>query len=318
VVFRLVVIASRAGGRLLNERPDPVGGAAQPRRVKAAFGHGLGQPRVAQVVRPRHGQVQARGDGGDAVGDRAPVGDDDALVAPLVPQHLGEQPVVLARVHAVDLVVSAHHGPRPRLGDDSPEGAEVHFAQRPLVEVGADPHPVGLLAVDRVVLERGADVPALQAVDPRGREHPGEQRVLGEVLEVPAAERAALEVDARPEQDRDVHRTALVAEGLAHPPQQVRVPGRGGGHGRGKAGGRLPAQYVVWVHLQAHAVRPVGDGDGGQARGLDRRGVPRIAAAGQGRLLGDGELGRHARFPSAGLFLQREFKRIIPNEGGPH
>ena len=220
--------------------------------------------------------------------------------APLVSQHLGKQPVVLARVHAVDLVVGAHHGPRPRLGHDSLEGAEVHLPQRARVDVGADPQPVGLLAVDREVLERRADVPALQAVDPRGREDSGQQRVLGEVLEVPAAERAALEVDAGPEQDRDVHRAALVAQGLAHPPQQVRVPGRGGGDGRREAGGRLAAQQVAGVGLQAHAVRPVGDGDGGEADGLDRRGVPCVTAAGQGRLLGDGELERHGQVPFGG------------------
>ena len=34
VVFRLVVIASRAGGRLLNERPDPVGGGTPVLLVK--------------------------------------------------------------------------------------------------------------------------------------------------------------------------------------------------------------------------------------------------------------------------------------------
>ncbi len=238
-MLRLVIAARRPGGRLLDERADPAGGPREQFRGEAAGRDGLRQFRVARVVRPRHGQVEARGDGGDAVGDRAPVGEDSAVEAPLVPQHLGQQPVVLAGVHAVDLVVGAHHRPRPGLGHHPPERAQVHLTERPLVDVGADPQPVGLLVVDREVLERRAHVPALQAVNPGGRQHAGEQRVLGEVLEVPAAERAALEVDARSEQDRDIHRAALVAERLAHPSQQVRVPGRGARDRRREAGGRL-------------------------------------------------------------------------------
>nr|BFE55839.1 hypothetical protein GCM10020063_003650 [Dactylosporangium thailandense] len=46
------------------------------------------------------------------------------------------------------------------------------------------------------MLQRGADAAALQARDPLGGEHAGEDRVLGEVLEVAPAERGALEVDA--------------------------------------------------------------------------------------------------------------------------
>ena len=84
----LVVAARRPGGRPLDQRAHPAGGAGEQCRVEAAVRDGLDQLRVARVVGPWHGQVKAGGDGGDPVGDRAPVGDDDAVEAPLVPQHL--------------------------------------------------------------------------------------------------------------------------------------------------------------------------------------------------------------------------------------
>ena len=302
-MLRLVVAARGAVAALATSaltRPAFRASSAASRRPSATASMRSWSP---AAVGSRHGQVEAGGDRGDPVGDRAPVGHDDALVSPLVAQQLGEQPVILAGVHAVDLVVGAHHGPRPRPRDHPVEGAQVHLTQGSLVDVCADPQPVGLLVVDREVLDRRADVPALQSVHPLGRQHAGQQRVLGEVLEVPAAQGAALEVDARAEQYRDAHGAALIAEGLPHPAQQSRVPGGGAGHGGREAGGRLPPEHVPRVRLQAHPVRPVGDGDRSHARGLDSRGVPRIVSAGEGRLLGDGELRRHSQVPSALTFF---------------
>ena len=266
--MRVRVVAARLRGR----PPCRPARATRPACARAAPGRDGRRRRPRPVpCRPLSsgpGMVRSRpaATAATPVGDRAPVGHDQALVAPFVAQHLGEQPVVLARVHAVDLVVGAHHGPRPGLGDHPLEGAQVHLAQGALVDVGADPHPVGLLVVDREVLQRRADAAALQAAHPRGGQHAGQQRVLGEVLEVAAAERAALEVDARAEQHRDVHRAALVAEGLAHPPQQLRVPGRAGSHRRREAGGRRPVSMSPRVRLQPNAVRPVGHGDRRECR----------------------------------------------------
>ena len=65
---------------------------------------------------------------------------DEPLEAPLVAQHRRQQPRVLRRVDAVDAVVRAHHRPRLRGLDDPLEAAQVDLAQRPLVDVGADPH----------------------------------------------------------------------------------------------------------------------------------------------------------------------------------
>jgi hypothetical protein len=86
--------------------------------------------------------------------------------------------VVLGRVHAVDLVVGAHDGPRLGLLHHPLERAQVELPQRALVDIRADAHPVGLLAVDREVLERRPDPLALQPAHPLDREHAGQQRVL--------------------------------------------------------------------------------------------------------------------------------------------
>jgi hypothetical protein len=58
---------------------------------------------------------------------------------------------VLRGVHAVDAVVGAHHRPRPDAGYDVLERRQVDLAQRALVDVGADPQPIGLLIVRREV-----------------------------------------------------------------------------------------------------------------------------------------------------------------------
>jgi len=84
-------------------------------------------------------------------------------------------------------VVGTHHGPRPGIGDDALERGEVDLAQCPLVDVGADPQPIGLLIVGGIVLDRRTDAPALQTLDMGGAEDARQQRVLREVLEVASA-----------------------------------------------------------------------------------------------------------------------------------
>ena len=68
------------------------------------------------------------------------------------------------------------------------KAGQVDLAQRPGVDLGVDAHPVGLLAVHREVLERGADAGALHALHVGGGEFAGEAGVFGEVLEGAAAE----------------------------------------------------------------------------------------------------------------------------------
>ena len=256
--------------------------------VELAGAHGGDDRGVADAEVGRHLEVEPGGDRRHAVVDRAPVGHHEPVEAPLVAQHLGQQPVVLGRVRAVDLVVGAHDRPRPRLLDDALEAGEVDLAQRALVDVGRDAQPVGLLVVGRVVLDRRADALALQALDERRAEHAGDERVLGEVLEVAPAQGGALDVDAGAEDDVDALRARLLADRRPDPPHELRVEGRaerarGGEAGGGQAAG--DADVVALVGLLAQAVRAVGERDGADAGAGHRRGVPEVRPEAQRSLL---------------------------------
>ncbi|CAH0326260.1 hypothetical protein SRABI128_05229 [Microbacterium sp. Bi128] len=61
--------------------------------------------------------------------------------------------------------------------------------QSPFVEHVVDGGPLGLGLVGDEVLGAGADALALDAVHVRGRQFTGEERVLGQALEVPARQR---------------------------------------------------------------------------------------------------------------------------------
>ncbi|GAB3855089.1 hypothetical protein GCM10027610_087680 [Dactylosporangium cerinum] len=271
------------GERYAYQLRNPGNGGVQCGLIQRTTADRFHEPPVAVRVGTGHGEVEAGADRLDPVGDRAPVGHDETLVAPLAAQHLGQQPVVLGGEDPVDAVVRAHDRPRFRPRDNPLERAQVDLAQRALVDVGGDPHPVGLLAVDRVVLQGRTDAAALQAVDPLDREDAGEQRVLGEVLEVAAAERAALEVDAGAEQDLDVHGSGLVTEGFADPAGERRVPGRAERDRRREARRRLAGEQLRGVGQRlAHPVRAVGEHDVGHAG--DGGAAPEAAAAGDGCL----------------------------------
>ena len=244
---------------------------------------------VVRVAR-RHFEVESGVEGGDAVVVGAPVAHDDAFEAPFVAQHIGEQPAVLRGVHAVDAVVG------PRLGglDDVLEGREVDFAQRALGDVGGYAQAVGLLVVGGKVLERGAHALGLHAGDDADGLMAGQIRVFGPVFEAAAAERVALDVDAGPEDDGHLLLDAFLGHGLAHPVDELRVPGAGQAGSRRETGGR---HGIVQIGLAgagrqrlAQAVGAVGDHVAWDAFGLDALQVPGVRAGRQGRLLLKGQV----------------------------
>lgn len=285
-------------GCLPGELGDPGGGRVQQPFVELT---GLDRcPHVGRTgcARGGHFEVQACGQRPCPVDDRAPVGDHQAVVAPLAAEYVGQQPSVLRGVHAVDPVVGAHHGPRARLGHHPAEGREVDLAQGACVDVRTDRHPVGLLVVRREVLEGGADALRLQTVHPGRAQHAAEQRILGEVLEVASAQRAALDVDARAEQHVHTVCVRLVGERAADPSGQFGVPGGGQGDGGWEAGGRgafVDAEVVgLLLGLQPQAVRAVRHAHGRDAHLRESGGVPPASAGGQRSLLAEAQPG-HCR-----------------------
>ena len=98
-------------GDQLQHRADP--GVEDLERHLAGLDGGDDRLGAAAQGR-RHLQVEPGQQRRHPVVDRAPVGHDQALEPELLAQHGGEQPGVLRRGDAVDLVVGAHHRPRLR------------------------------------------------------------------------------------------------------------------------------------------------------------------------------------------------------------
>lgn len=283
-------------GGAFDQLKDPPRGGVQVLLVEVARAHGLDQG-VVRAGR-RHLQVEAGFERGGTVGHRAPVADHQAVETPLAAEYVGQQPAVLAARDAVDTVVRTHDGGRPSRGDDVLERGQVDLAQGPLVHLGTDPKTVRLLAVDREVLERRAHAEGLHTVDPGRADAPCEERILTDVLEVPAAQGRALDVDARPQYDADLMRDRLAGDRPAHPFHQGGIPGRAEAHQRRETCGghaRPDAQGIASLGLFAQAVRAVGEHDRCDSGLRQRLGVPEVAARGQRRFLAQRQVFRSLR-----------------------
>ena len=276
----------------IDDVEDPLDGLIDDGLVQLARTDRLDDLPVVEAAGGRHLKIQAGFHTRHAVRDGAPVAHHIAFKAPLPAQHLSQQPGVFRGKDAVDAVVRAHDRPGLFLLDGGLKGGEVDFAQCALIHVGARAHAPVLLRVDREVLDAGAHVPALDAVD-QGRGHlTGQIRILREVLKVAAAEGRALDVDRRPEDDGELFVLAGIADGLAHPAEHLSVEGGCRGAGRREADrldAVVDAEVVNLLILLAQAVRAVADHAGGDAQTLYSLRVPEVGAGAE-----------------PGLFLQRE------------
>ena len=164
--------ASSDAGRAAAEDPHP---AHQPQHVThLAVDHRLvdlpgthrrGQRGSEPGRRAGHLEVEPGQRGGRSGVRPEPVGHDQPVEAPLAPQHAADQFRLLAAVDAVDLVVGGHHRPDAGLLYGVFEGDEVDFPQSPLVDLGADRHPLVLLVVAGEVLYAAGDAARLHALD---------------------------------------------------------------------------------------------------------------------------------------------------------
>ena len=110
------------------------------------------------------------------------------------------------------------------------------------------------------MLDTGPDAERLHGLDVRGRDPPGEKRVLGIALEVAAADRGALEVDDRGEHDMGALTPSLGCDEGSEPADEVAIPGGGDG-GRVRQLGRVTQSVVD----PPDADRAVRHGDAAQA-----------------------------------------------------
>ena len=122
--------------------------------------------------------------------------------------------------------------------DGDLEREQVGLAVRGRIDERVEPVAVGLVAVQREVLDRRDHALALDPGDRLAGEHAAEQRVLGQVLEVAPVARVAREVDAARQHHVEAAAARLAADHRARGARQRRVEARAQGDaGRQRGGG---------------------------------------------------------------------------------
>ena len=156
-----------------------------------------------------------------------PVGHDDAVEAPLLTQDGGQQGVALLGIFPIQQVIGRHDGPWLRLPHGNLESLEVEFPKRTLSHHIVHPLTVGLLRICSIMLDGSAHAIALHASHIGSSYLTGNQRVLGVVLEVTAAEWRTVQVHTRCQQHIHAIFQHLIADGSTHLLHQFRIPGAG-------------------------------------------------------------------------------------------
>ena len=257
-------------------------GPIDHRLVQLAGLHGAQHALVVHAAAAGHFQIQAGGNPGGPVIGGAPIRHDQPLEAPVVAEHLVQEPVVLAAIGTVEAVVRTHHRPGLRFAHRDFKPAQIQLAQGALVHNRVDGHAPVFLIVGREVLDRGAYAPGLHAANQCGGQLARQQRVFRKVLEVAAAKRVSLDVHAGPKQHSDLLGDTLVAQRLADLLQQHRVPAAGQGAGGRETGGghrAVRAHVVRLPRLLAQPVRAIGDHDARNLQPLVAGQVPEAVAA---------------------------------------
>ncbi|GJD03055.1 hypothetical protein ColKHC_11880 [Colletotrichum higginsianum] len=210
------------------------------------------------------------------VRDQAPVGDDDALEAELLPQEAGDDLLVEGEADGVVLGadgarVVRHH--LPRAGRDRRlEGDEVVVEVVAGIRLVLAVGEVGVLAVlHRTAAGEvlgdgrhavGAQLFTLEALDVLDEELAGEVGVLAPGVAQAGPPRLGGEVDLRVQRGPDADGDVLLAGDLGELPDQVRVPQGGEAEGLGPLGEDAGAEAGADVLGEAVAgVRRQGDGD---------------------------------------------------------
>ena len=126
----------------------------------------------------------------------SPVGDDDAVVAPLAFYKVAQQILVVAVVLIAVEVVGSHKAPDVSLSDGSMEGRQIDFMECALGDDDIGVVAVLLVVVEAEVLYACRHMVFLHALN-IGHHHCGaEVGVLTEILEVAPVERCAVDVHA--------------------------------------------------------------------------------------------------------------------------
>ena len=234
----------------------------------------------------RHFEIEPRFEGSDSIMRGAPIGHHKAVKAPLFAENIGEEPLVLRTERAIDGVVGAHEG-RGLCGfHDALKCFEVDLAGGALIADAVAPEAVVFRIVEGKVLDGNAHALALNALDFADAHLGSKQGIFGIVFEVPPAQRVALDVDARTEDDIDAVVHALFGDALPHLSGVFGIPARGDGRRRREGCCRLAHRDAVVspARLFAEAVRAVCHRkrrdteapDGSSVHEIDTRNEPRL------------------------------------------
>lgn len=294
------------------QRDDALRRRPHVRLRKSPPGNSAQDAVIPGVRAARHLQIETRLEGGDAIEDRQPVGDDQAVESPLLAQDVVDEMTGFAGVLTVEQVVRRHHRPGPALLHHRLESGQVDLPEGALVDHRLEPHPRGLLVVRREVLHRRSDPLRLHAAHQGGRRLACQVGVLGEVLEGPAAAGVTFDVQARTEEDADSFGSRLRAHRGADLLEERLVPGGAEAGARREARGRdglADADMVGVGGLLPHPVGSVGEGDAGSARhlvGRPRRGAGEELDALGERQVRDDALCRHLQWLGGRMVIVAE------------
>ena len=147
----------------------------------------IGADHIQVVLSENHGREVGRVSALTPAADLGPpVRHNNARKAPLLPQDPGVEVIGSGGPDAVDGAVGGHDSISLPLGDGNLEALKVDLPQSPLGHHVVELRPLGLLVIAAEMLDAARHSGAVKAPELGGGNLAGEERILGEVLEVPA------------------------------------------------------------------------------------------------------------------------------------
>ena len=183
-----------------------------------------------------HTKVEAFTDALGLIVHRTPVGYNDTFIAPFAAKNLVDQVMMLRAELTVNLIIGGHDRPGLGFPHRRLKAGQINLPQGTFVHNLIDGHAAGFLVVYGKMLERGAHAHGLHTQNVVLGHLGREEGILGKILEIAAAQGAALDICARTQQDGHLLSQTFLAQRLTDFLQQLSVPAAGQRRGRGEAG----------------------------------------------------------------------------------
>ena len=200
---------------------------------------------------------------------------------------------------AVDGIVGGHDGFRAALLHGNLETLQVNFPQSPLRHHRVHLMAAGLLSIAGHVLDGGLSFGSGDSPNHGGGEFSCHQRILGVIFEIPAVQRVAVDIDARPQQRVDLVAEQFPAFHFIQFLHHLHIPGAGqqrsDGYLRGSGAHVHPDAGGTVCRGRHGDPEMIGQsfGNTAEGRGTSRRhpGAAHAFPSGHGRQILVGQLG---------------------------